>query len=208
MVNLEEKNRKYSSYFEHFKDFPHIFNDKHLWGFPDSSVGNESACNAGDPTLSPGSERSSGEGIGYPLQYSLASLVAQLVKNLPATWETWVQPLGWGDPLEKGKATHSSILASPGPPFVDCLVQGVTKSWTGLSNFHFHFVIMYLFVWASQVALVVKSLPANAGDVRRPGLSLNQEDPLEEGMATHSSILAWRISWTEEPGKGTSSDLF
>ena len=67
---------------------------------------------------------------------------------------------------------------------------------------------MYLFVWASQVALVVKSLPANAGDVRRPGLSLDQEDPLEEGMATHSSILAWRISWTEEPGKGTSSDLF
>ena len=52
-----------------------------------------------------------GEGIGYGLQYSWASLVAQLVKNLPALCETWVRSLGWEDPLEKGKATHSSILA-------------------------------------------------------------------------------------------------
>ena len=59
----------------------------------------------------PGSERSPGEGIGYPLQYSWASLVAQLVKNLPEVQETWVQSLGWEDPLENGKATHSSILA-------------------------------------------------------------------------------------------------
>ena len=55
--------------------------------------------------------RSPGEGIGYPLQYSWASLVAQLVKNPPAMWETWVQSLGWDDPLEKGKTTHSSSLA-------------------------------------------------------------------------------------------------
>ena len=80
-------------------------------GFPNSSVGKESACNAGDPTSIPGSGISPGEGIGYPLQYSWASLVAQLLKNLPATWETWVQSLGWEDPLEKGKGTHSSILA-------------------------------------------------------------------------------------------------
>ena len=57
-----------------------------------------------------GSGRSAGEGIGYLLQYSWASLVAQLVKNPPAMWETWVQSLGWEDPLEKGKATHSTIL--------------------------------------------------------------------------------------------------
>ena len=82
-----------------------------LWGFPDSSVGKESTCNAGDPSLIPGSGRSAGQGIGYLLQYSWASLVAQLVKNLPAEWETWVWSLGWEDPLEKGKATHSSILA-------------------------------------------------------------------------------------------------
>ena len=80
-------------------------------GFPDSSVGKESARNARDPSLIPGLRRSSGEGKGYPLQYSWASLVAQLVKNLPAMWETWVRSLGWEDPLEKGKATHSSILA-------------------------------------------------------------------------------------------------
>ena len=54
---------------------------------------------------------SDGEGIGYPLQYSWASLVAQLVNNPPAMWETWVWSQGWKDPLEKGKATLSSILA-------------------------------------------------------------------------------------------------
>ena len=80
-------------------------------GFPDSSVGNESACNAGDPSLIPGLGRSTGKGKGYPLQYSWASLVAQLVKNPPALQEILVLFLGWEDPLEKGKATHSSILA-------------------------------------------------------------------------------------------------
>ena len=74
-------------------------------GFPDSSVGKESTCNAGDPGSIPGSGRSSGEGIGYLLQYSWASLVAQLVKNPPAMWETWFLSLGWKDPLEKEKAT-------------------------------------------------------------------------------------------------------
>ena len=59
----------------------------------------------------PESGRSAGEGIGYPLQYSWASLVAQLVKNLPAMQETWVRSLGWEDPPEKGEATHSNILA-------------------------------------------------------------------------------------------------
>ena len=78
--------------------------------YPDSSVGTESACNAGDPGLISGLGRSPGEGIGYPMQYSWASLVAQLVKNPPAMWETWVQSLGWEDPLGKGKATYSSIL--------------------------------------------------------------------------------------------------
>ena len=80
-------------------------------GFPDSSVGKESICNAGDPSSIPGSGRFAGEGIGYPIQYSWASLVAQLVKNLPAMQETWVRSLGWEDALEKGKATHPRILA-------------------------------------------------------------------------------------------------
>ena len=84
-------------------------------GFSDSSVGKDSACNAGDPSLIPGSGRSPGEGIGYPFQYSWASFVAQLVKNPPAMQKTWVRSLGWEDPLKKGTAahsyTHSGILA-------------------------------------------------------------------------------------------------
>ena len=59
----------------------------------------------------PGSERPPVEGIGYSLQYSWVSLVAETVKNLPAKQETWVQSPGWEDPLEEGMATHSSILA-------------------------------------------------------------------------------------------------
>ena len=78
--------------------------------FPDGSAGKESTCNAGDPSLIPGSGRSTGEEIGYPLQYFWASLVSELVKNLPAVRETWVRSLDWEDPLQKGKATHSSIL--------------------------------------------------------------------------------------------------
>ena len=77
----------------------------------DGSVGKESTCKAGDFSSIPGSGRSPGEGIGYPPQYSWASLVAQLVKNLPAMWETWLRSLGWEDPLEKREATHSSVLA-------------------------------------------------------------------------------------------------
>ena len=79
-------------------------------GFSDSSIGKESACNAGDPGSIPGSGGSPGEGISYPLQCSWATLVAQLVKNLPAMRETWVLSLGWEDPLEKGKATQYSIM--------------------------------------------------------------------------------------------------
>ena len=61
-----------------------------IFGFPHSSVGKESICNAGDPSSIPGSGRSAGERIGHRLQYSWASFVAQLVKNPPAMQETWV----------------------------------------------------------------------------------------------------------------------
>ena len=79
--------------------------------FLSGSGSKESVCNAGDPGSIPGSGRSAGEGIGYPLRYSWASLVAQLVENQSAMWETWIQSLGWEDPLEKEMATHSSLLA-------------------------------------------------------------------------------------------------
>ena len=80
-------------------------------GFPGSSAGKEYTCNVEDPGLIPGWGRSAGEGIGYPLQDSWTSLVAQMVKNLTAMWETWVRFLGWEDPLHKRTSTHSSILA-------------------------------------------------------------------------------------------------
>ena len=89
--------------------------------FPDSSVGKESICNIGDPGSILGSGRSAGEGIGYPLQYSWASLGAQLVKNLPAMWETWVWSLGWEHPLEKGKV--------PTPVFWPGEFHGLYSPW-------------------------------------------------------------------------------
>ena len=101
-------------------------------GFPDTSVGKESANNAGDTSLNLGSQRSAGEGLGYTLQYSWASPVAQLVKNLPAMLEIWVQSLGLDDPLEKGMAS----VFWPGE-FLNCIVHDVTKIWTQLCYFHF-----------------------------------------------------------------------
>ena len=108
-------------------------------GVPHSSVGKEPSCNVGDPGSIPGLGRSTGEGIGYPLQNYWASLVAQLVKNLPAMWETWVWTLGWEHPLEKGKATHSSILENS----MDCSPwgRGHKESDTTL----FHSINMYVY---------------------------------------------------------------
>ena len=103
-------------------------------GFPDSSVGKESTCDAGDRDSILESGRPTGERIGYPLRYSWASLVAQLVKNLPAVWKTWVQSLSWEDPLEKGKATYSSILAWRIPWTVESIGS---QSQTQPSDFYF-----------------------------------------------------------------------
>ena len=89
-----------------------LFNmlSRFVMGFPDSKVGKEFAFNVRDPGSVPGLERTAEVGIGYPLQYSWASLVDQLVKNQLLQCGTWVASLGLEDPLEKGKATHSSIL--------------------------------------------------------------------------------------------------
>ena len=98
-----------------------------LWVGP----AHRSTCNAGDLDLISGLERFPGEEIGYPLQYFCASLVVQLVKNLPAMQEMWVRSLGWEDPMEKGKCTHFSILTWIVPwteePGGLHPVQGVTK---------------------------------------------------------------------------------
>ena len=106
-----------------------------MWGFPGSSAGEESTFNAGDPGSIPGSGRSAGEGISYAIQYLGASLVAQLVKNLPAMQEiqeTQVQSLGREDPLEE-MATHSSIRAWRSS-WTEATVHGVAKSRTRLGD--------------------------------------------------------------------------
>ena len=106
-----------------------------VFSFPGSSLGKESTCNAGDPGSIPGLGRSPGEGIGYPIQYSWASLVAQMVKNLPAVRETWVRSQGWEDPLKEGMT--SSILAWRIPMdrgAWQAIVHGVTKSQARLSD--------------------------------------------------------------------------
>ena len=108
-------------------------------GLSGSSAGEESTCNGGDPGSISGSGRSAGEGNGCPLQYSWASLVAQMVKNLPAMQETWVRSLGWKDPLEKGMAAHSSTLAWRSPwnrQVVGYSPWGCKES--DVTDFHFH----------------------------------------------------------------------
>ena len=97
-------------------------------GLPDSSVGKESTCNAGVPGSIPGSGRSSGEGIGCPLQYSWASLMVQLVRNLAAMQETWVRSLHWEDSPGEGKGY---------PLQYSGLVHGVAKSQTRVNDIHF-----------------------------------------------------------------------
>ena len=106
-------------------------------GFPHSSVGKESACSPEDPGLIPGLGRSPGEGIGYPLQYSWASFVAQLGKNLPAMAGLGLIPgLGRSSGEGKGYPLQYSGLENS----MDCIVHGVAKSQKQLSNFHFHFL--------------------------------------------------------------------
>ena len=105
--------------------------------FPDSSVGKESACNAGDPSSIPESGRSTAEGIGYPLQYSWASLVAQLVKNPPAMWETWVQ--SWVGKLPWRRTWQLTPVFLPGESHGHRSLAGYSswdrKSQTQLSAF-------------------------------------------------------------------------
>ena len=103
-----------------------------------SLTGKESLCSAGDPSSMLGLGRFPGEGIDSPFQYSWASLVAQMVTNMPAVRETWVQSLSWEDPLEKGTAIHSSILARRIPWTEEPGSQQSmgSQSQTQLSNFH------------------------------------------------------------------------
>ena len=116
-----------------------------------SSVGKELACNAGDPGLIPGSGRSPGEWIGFPLQYSWASLVAHLVKNPPAMRETLGRSPGEG----KGYPLQYSGLENS----MDCIVNGVAKNQIRLSDFHFqeslyqHYFFFYYHIIFLSIAV-------------------------------------------------------
>ena len=116
------------------------------------------------------------------------TLVAQRIKRLPATQETWVRSLGQEDPLEKEMATHSSILAGTPGGYSLWGLRELDKMTEHLNTFTLGF---------PGGSDGLKNLPATQETWVR---SLGREDPLEKGMAIHSNILAWRISWTEEPG--------
>ena len=139
------------------------------------------------------------------LSHLKASLMTQMVKKLLALQETWVQSLGWEDPLEAGMATYSSIPAwripwteEPGG-LQSMESQSDMTEW--LSTVHSTSHLKHFF-WmlngASLVAQIVKRLPAVWETRVR---FLGWEDTLEKEMATHSSTLAWKIPWTEEPGR-------
>ena len=128
--------------------------------FPGSSAGKESTYNAGDLGSIFGSRISTGEGIGYCLQYSWASLVTQMVKTLPAMQETWFWSLDWEDPLEKGTATHSSILAwripwTEEPGRLQSMgSQRAGHDWATFTSFH-NLEVNLLFAQSSQFGCYV-----------------------------------------------------
>ena len=120
----------------------------YVLAFPGGLAGKEFPCNVGDLGSIPRLGRSPGEGKGYTLQYSWASLLAQLAKNPPAMWETWVQSLSWEDPLEKGKATHSSI--GPGE------LQRVWQDWAAFTFTFGYVYILNPWLTAKDIVLLNK----------------------------------------------------
>ena len=157
-------------------------------GFPDSSVAKESSCNAGDPGSIPGLGRSPGERIGYPLHYSWASLVAQLVKNPPAMWRPGFDP--WVGKIPWRRESLPTPIFWPGE-FHDCIVHGVTKSWTRLNDFHTHFSrkeeVLLFFLLGSTFL----------------GAGLPQKNP--SAMQETIEMLVWPLG--RYPGKGNGNPL-
>ena len=141
------------------------------------------------------------------LLLSRSSLVAQLIKNLTAMRETWVQSHGFEDPPEKGKATYSSILGwripwteEPGA-LQSVGSQRVGHEWattTNIMNISCYSFCSSMLDMGFLVAQMVKNLTAMRETWVR---SLGWEDPLKKGTTTYSSIRAWRIPWTEEAGR-------
>ena len=122
--------------------------------FPANSVDKESTFNAVDSGLIPRWGRSAGGGIGYPLQHSWASLVAQMVKNPSTVQESWVRSLGWEDPLEKKKSTHSTILTWAIPWTIQSMgSQRVRQDWV-----NFIFTLSKAELWSINSIRIIPSL--------------------------------------------------
>ena len=145
--------KKCWKYFDQKETKSHNNSDFKTIGFPDSSVGKESSCNTGDPGLIPGWGRSAGEGIGYPLQYSWASLVAQLVKNPPAMQETCVWSLGWEDPLEKETDPPQYFGLENS---MDYIVLGVTEVGHNWATFTFTLKLYFLIIYYSGWTVILE----------------------------------------------------
>ena len=119
------------------------------------------------------------------------NFVAQLAKNRPTMWETWARSLGWEDPLEKGKTTHSSTLWR----IPRAIIHGVANSWTQLSDFHFTEPLLPKEI-QGEVPEIQGEVPASLWSH-----FLQIVKAAERAMAPHSSTLAWKIPWTEEPDR-------
>ena len=161
--------------------------------FPHSSLGKESACNAGDYSLIPGLGRSTGVGIGYTFQNSWASLVAQLVKKKiylqcrRPGFNPWVEKMPWR------RERLPTPVSWPGE-FHGLFSPWGCKESDTTEQLSLKFILSS---WASLVAQMVKNLPSMQETQVQ---SLGWENHLEKEMSTHSNILAWRIPWTEMPG--------
>ena len=177
-----------------------------LQGFPRGSTGRESARNAGDLGSIPGLGRSPGEGKGYPLQYSgLENAMDCRVRGVANRHDraTFTSPhkapwhLGEGRGPRVLLLCHHSQTVSV-PLAVSCLPWIKDMTWLDcIQN-----------LWCRPVHLldfpegpVAKHLPASAGMQEIRPQPLSREAPLEKGMAPHSSLLAWKVPWTEEPGR-------
>ena len=123
-----------------------------FWVLILSSVGKESACNAGDLGSITGMGRFPGEGKGCPLQYSWVSPVAQLLKNSPAMWETWVRSLGCEDPLRRERLPTPVLWPGDFHGLLYGEFHGVTKSQTRLSDVHFHWVVWTVCIFWKLIA--------------------------------------------------------
>ena len=167
-------------------------------GFPDNSVGKVSTCIEGDPSLIPGLRRSTGEEIGYPLQYSWTLLVAQLVKNPSAMRETWIRSLDCEDPLEKGKATHSSILAWRIPWTIRSMgLQRIGHNWAPFTftlclNCLFCSTDLFICPYANITCVCAKPLQSCQTLFNPLGCS-------QQGSSVHGILQARILQWVAIP---------